>query len=797
MKKSLLLISLAMASLSIVAQTFPTVSLDTIQRVSPQNLAQGNDLSSLEGDTVTVEGVVTFDPCFYGLSSGSRIGSWIQNPNTTEWGSLHILIENGLLTGYSGTLEDLNDDTQYLDNFVIGNTVRMTGIVSNFSGNTQMILLDVPTQITGIGQAPAAQVITIDSLMQSDGAGGQLIQYETGEKYEGRLVEFQNVTVVDVAPSGQRFFWSVQDGNGNQIPIRDVSGFFRNDARDDHCNGFGSGISVTPTTFNPPSVGSFLSYIRGIVLEYNGEYYLAPRTPADVGPLVAAPPVVSDIKRNPTVATSSQNVEIDAKVIDPDGTITSASIFYSIGKGNTSFTELPMTDQGNDRFTATLPPSGGDGVYVNYWIRAIDNSNDTTNFPAVNSTNEFYITLDNGIDQISDIQYTESAGGGSYWAGDSIPSMSITGVVTASINTYDLGLVTVQDGTGPWSGIMLQKAPGDGLENLQRGDSVEITSARIFEEFGVTYLGDVNYTLLGKGTVPAPVNTLHPDSIDQGVLLQAEAYESMLIEFQNAVVSDTNPDGNSNFGEWEINIDPQATSGLRVDDYAEDVPYLFNVDSLSAGQQLGYIRGILWFSFGNEKLLPRNQADIDGFSTDYPKRITTFAFVGLTPPVFMDIDDAAGTITTPAPLPAGTDVSALVPTIDFTGASVNPPSGQAQDFTNPVQYEVTAPIDESTKSYTVTVDVIVGIDEPSKVNATIYPNPAQDQLSIILNEPTAGTVYITLTDMTGRIVNRLTAANTGQLGHYPLNLSQVAAGNYILSIEIDDKTLSQQVQVVK
>lgn len=797
MKKGLILLLLTIGALPLWAQTFPLVSLDSIQRISPQSLAQGNDLSVLNGDTVTVEGVVTFDPCFYGLSSGSRIGSWIQDPNSTTWGSLHILIENGFLNGYSGTLEDLNDDTQYLDNFLVGNTVRMTGIVSNFSGNTQMLLLDIPTQITSLGQAPAPTVLSIDSFMQSDGAGGQVIQYETGEQFEGRLVEFQNVTVVNVAPSGQRFFWSIQDGKGNQIPIRDASGHFRNDALDDHCNGFGSGISATPTPFSPPSVGSFVAYVRGIILEFNGQYYLAPRTPADIGPLVAAPPVVSDIKRDPVVASSTQNVTIDAKIIDPDGTISTTSIFYSIGKGNTNFTELPMTGQGNDRYTATLPPSGSDGEYVNFWIRAIDNNNDTTNFPAINSTSEFYITLDNGLDQISDIQFTESAAGGSNWAGDSIPSMNVKGVITASINTYDLGLVTLQDGTAPWSGIMLQKAPGDGLENLQRGDSIRINSARIFEQFGVTYLGDVNYTLLGKSNGPNPVTTLDPDSIDQGVLLQAEAYESMLVEFQNAVVTDTNPDGNSNFGEWQINTNPQATSGLRVDDYAEDVPFGFNTDSMSLGQQLGFIRGILWFSFGNEKLLPRNQADIDGFSTDYPKRITTFAFVGLNPPVFMNIDDANSTITTPAPLPAGTDVTALVPTIDFSGVSVDPPSGQAQDFTSPVVYEVTAPIDDSKRSYTVTVDVIVGIDAPKTVNATIYPNPAQDQLSILLNEPIGGTAYITLTDMTGRIVNRLTVETNSQLGHYPLNLSQVAAGNYVLSIEMEGKTWSQQVQVIK
>ncbi|WP_240927986.1 beta strand repeat-containing protein [Cellulophaga sp. Z1A5H] len=55
-------------------------------------------------------------------------------------------------------------------------------------------------------------------------------------------------------------------------------------------------------------------------------------------------------------------------------------------------------------------------------------------------------------------------------------------------------------------------------------------------------------------------------------------------------------------------------------------------------------------------------------------------------------------------LPAGTDVTALIPTVIHTGASVNPASGVAQDFTSPVIYTITAE-DASTQEYTVTVSV--------------------------------------------------------------------------------------------
>jgi len=55
-------------------------------------------------------------------------------------------------------------------------------------------------------------------------------------------------------------------------------------------------------------------------------------------------------------------------------------------------------------------------------------------------------------------------------------------------------------------------------------------------------------------------------------------------------------------------------------------------------------------------------------------------------------------------VPYGTVVTALIPTILLSGGTVSPLSGVAQDFSNPVEYTVTA-ADSSTKVYTVTVTV--------------------------------------------------------------------------------------------
>ena len=64
-------------------------------------------------------------------------------------------------------------------------------------------------------------------------------------------------------------------------------------------------------------------------------------------------------------------------------------------------------------------------------------------------------------------------------------------------------------------------------------------------------------------------------------------------------------------------------------------------------------------------------------------------------------------------LPAGTDVTQLIPTIEVSeGATVDPASGVAQDFTNPVTYTVTAQ-NGTTAVYTVTVVLEGGDVEPT------------------------------------------------------------------------------------
>ena len=83
--------------------------------------------------------------------------------------------------------------------------------------------------------------------------------------------------------------------------------------------------------------------------------------------------------------------------------------------------------------------------------------------------------------------------------------------------------------------------------------------------------------------------------------------------------------------------------------------------------------------------------------------ITSFVFTSITPNVNGVITGSSIT----ADVPFGTDITNLAPTIDVSNtAKISPASGLARDFSNPVQYTVTAEDNITTQSYTVTVNVM-------------------------------------------------------------------------------------------
>ncbi len=120
------------------------------------------------------------------------------------------------------------------------------------------------------------------------------------------------------------------------------------------------------------------------------------------------------------------------------------------------------------------------------------------------------------------------------------------------------------------------------------GDYVRVTGT-VSESYGLTEITDPSVTVLGTAEVPDPV-VLPTGNVSQ------EKWESVLVRIENVIV--TNPD--LGYGEWEVD---DGSGPVRVD----DLMYHYTP---SEGQMFDYITGVLYYSYGNFKIEPRDENDI-------------------------------------------------------------------------------------------------------------------------------------------------------------------------------------------
>jgi len=150
------------------------------------------------------------------------------------------------------------------------------------------------------------------------------------------------------------------------------------------------------------------------------------------------------------------------------------------------------------------------------------------------------------------------------------------------------------------------------------------------------------------------------------------------------------------------------------------------------------------------------------------KQILSFNFNGLTPVVTGTINQASRTVA--LTVPSGTVVTNLVPTIALSlGATVNPASGVAQNFTSPVVYTVTAQ-DSSTTTYTVTVIVststIPTTDTTAPIITILGSNPVTLTAGTSTTYSDAGATAFDNVDGTTTVTTVSNNVNTTTAGIY-------------------------------
>ena len=607
MKILLILVGFLLTCTSSFAQ-YPEVTIMDIQ-YQPDILTTGDQPSPLTGDTVTIKAGVVMVAPFRDANpdSGTTLIAGapaliLQDTAETEWAGILVRYPN-MPAGNPFSILDT------------GTVITCTGVVVEYYKTTEFDLISFEAgNVGGFMQRPQPVVVTLDSLAELGGREGKLL----AERWESVFIQVDTVTATGGGIGSGSY--EIFDENNTQVIVGNQSSYFRN-------------ASI-------PTPGTLLKYTVGYIQNRDNvpgttfANLINPSYPGDVEVLLYAPNV-SNLTRNPVLVGYGDQVTVTVEIEDQDGTVDSVKLFYrkNIGVNN----ELMMANIGGDIYQANIPAQN-DSSLIDFFVWAKDNDNNKTLYPADTSQNRFfYLVLDRPL-TIQDVQYSPFGSGFSGYNGYDV---TVRGIVTADISdlegnetgTPSSPQVYIQNGNGPWSGVRIF---GNEPELRNRGDEV-IVSGPVFESFGVTQIGTVSsgatVSTVSTGNPLPSAEELSTAEIDDlsGGSVQAEQWEGVLIKYSNLTVTDENADGdpgphspptNSNYG--DILVEDESSSDTRVD--LQDGTHQYHniwFDSLATypirvkeGDTFESITGILWYSFGNYKLIPRKDDDFVGFVTD-------------------------------------------------------------------------------------------------------------------------------------------------------------------------------------
>lgn len=612
MKRYLILFSFLLMGVGF-SQSYPLLTIQQLTATPDSLLAPGLEYSDYLGDTVRLQGLVLVRPVVDPttdrrriIAAGGRWYAYVQDPAGQQFGGITV-IQNDTTGVNQNTGFDLVDTAQVWE---------FTAVISVFSGNTIQanLLVNPPTPVQFVSQAskrPDPIELPMSVFMENG------VLKPDGEKYEGMYVVIRNVLTSDRNSTSGVFRFN--DGNGNYMTMYDQSGYFTKRAH--RLTGL--------TDYDAPADGTFLEYIRGVVHTRADGYYIVPLYPGDMK-VGATPPSISSITRNNAYVASNVPVEVSARMIDLDGFISSAKLFYRVNMGG--YTQLSLTRSPSDTntFVATIPGVPQDSAVVDYFFWAQDNENRITMNPADTSRNRWFYPVLNRPLTIQDVQYSPY---GSGFSALNNYRVTLTGVVTA--DTSDIPgfgttalRVYMQNGSSPWSGIWIK---GFDALNLKRGDNVTV-SGKVYEDFNVTTLDSVTAIVVNSTNNPLPapiVVTTGTIGAKAGGVVDAEKYESVLIKYVNPIITRTNADLTGNFGEMLVDDNTGAT---RVELQDGNHQYHNNWEPNLSGIQVdslarfSSLTGVLYFSFSNYKLTPRKDDDFVGYTTGVENEVVPAEF---------------------------------------------------------------------------------------------------------------------------------------------------------------------------
>ncbi len=621
--------------------TWHVRSFMQIQFKSADSLLVGKDKSDYLNDSVTVLGRIIAPPRVT-INSVPRsllrgTSSWtcyMQDTSNALWGGMvvrqatrytDIFIQNadsGWVIGLNGQVQEFGG----------------TNFPANGSGWLTQIQIDTNSGpvnfISTSGSRPTPKLVYVTEFGTGDYPNGGTINYVTGEKYEGMYVEIRNVFVG--TGIGNRQPWSVVDSNGNKLYMRDFSNFFSTSPTD------------TLRQWTHPATGTFINYIRGVIINANNEgafgtalpYAIVPIYPNDLS-LGQIPPSMSGPGKTPGVPTPSDSVTVSVSVTSPSP-ITGVSVLWRVNGG--AFNTKNMNLVTGNLYSAKIPPYPLNTL-VEYFMKASNNVGMTTLLPSDTLRSKlFYVVKASDSLSIQEVQYCPNNGGRSGYENAFV--RGIEGIVTAdttdfyeySCTSCPGGAVTsprrviIQNGTGPFSGIWITGTPTDGIVKGQRVRVKGIvTYSYGVNTIAVANISDVNIISSGN---PLP----NPQILNASILANnklggdttIKKWESVLVKINTPIViscinaargtacTTQEPLQDTvfrrNFGEFLAYDNTGIETRIMLPGCK--TTYTNNWDGVLTGKTLltkndsiTFIQGILYYAYTNYKICPRTNAD--------------------------------------------------------------------------------------------------------------------------------------------------------------------------------------------
>lgn len=609
------------------------VTVREINQIHPDSLAVLNQLgTSLEfsrinqlirspftGDTVRFTAVVMSDPLNSGLSGlnqdgvPSRLHVFVRDTSAVSQGKDGMTIQivdgsyetTGLKTLTKGDVATFTAVVTYF-----GNTIQLTPISIELKGSYQQ--LGLPDSLLD------PVLVTTADLNRNVDVGKVQVNWNNFAQLNNQYVRIENATMLrsTLADQGRPNWLFSTDGGQTFVQSDDFSLRFRND-RTNYPSEYNRRDINDP--FQPPPPGALINVQGFVVFRGTFEAFdlgaippgamlkLAPFEDEDLE-VLETPPKIAQISR-PNFVPGNEPVTVSIEASsDPNRQLTSVELhYYTSSQPDTQVVPAsPASKTGGRGILALYEaqiPAAPDGDFVIYWVEVEDNTGARSR-----SADQYYRVLYEGIKQIAHIQET--------FRGEPGPSPFVG--VTTEMDLHVVvqsqpaisGLVAVQDDPdlGPWSGILLT-LPQAVRDTLQRGDRLHITRAYIRERFDVTELDSVVVTKESTGDFYGYKTITTNAMVDLAI---AEAHEGMLVRFENVTI--INPD--EGFGEWSFSSDGRAENKVRADDKSAAISQDFARNTFQAGDQVAFIQGIWWYSFGQYKLVPEDPATDIGTITE-------------------------------------------------------------------------------------------------------------------------------------------------------------------------------------